>query len=606
MFYDHFVLPFSLGLLFLLIYVFVKFGIWIYRLPLDQRKKFFRGVFSLKLFSAMWEMITECLIHRRMYKVNPVLGFMHMSFAFGWFILIMFGNFETRVLSGAEMNFPYYPIFFKFFQQQPIAWKFASAFSFIMDLLLLYILSGLLLAFIKRLRSRVFGMKKTTRQRLMDRFALTSLWFIFPLRLLAESFTSGLVHNGSFMTGPLGDFFATFLPLEQMMYPAWWAYSISLGVFFVSVPFSRYMHIPTEVLLIAFRRFGLEPSKHYDAYTDVEVHSCPRCGVCIDKCQLSSAAGIHDTQAVYFIGDLRNHEVKEDMTLNCLMCGRCKEYCPVGIHTDNVRLTERVKTFGKSGRDFNYIQPNESPKADVIYFAGCMTHLTPGIKRAMINIFKAANLDYLFLDEDGSICCGRPLMLAGELEAASDLMRKNADLIKMSGAKTFVTSCPICYKVFNEEYQLGIRVLHHTQYLLELVEEKKLSLKEADVKVVYHDPCDLGRGSGIYEEPRLLLGLTARIAEPEFSEKYSLCCGSALGNLKIDYPTREKITNHALEVLLKPEPDFLITACPLCKKTFAKSATCEVMDVAEWVDMAVNKNTQTAGLSEKNNSKVLA
>jgi Fe-S oxidoreductase len=116
-----------------------------------------------------------------------------------------------------------------------------------------------------------------------------------------------------------------------------------------------------------------------------------------------------------------------------------------------------------------------------------------------------------------------------------------------------------------------------------LAQEGRFRLHKGDESVVYHDPCDLGRGTGEYKVPRALLKETATLTEAEFKGNESLCCGGALGNLSLDYPTREKITNHALDILLASKPDALITACPLCKKTFAKSADCRVMDVAEWV-----------------------
>lgn len=583
MMYDHFVLPFSIGLVFLIVYIVIKFGIWIFRMPKQDIIKFFKGVFSFKLIVAGWEMTRESLLHRNMYKVNRLLGYMHMSFAFGWFLLIAIGNLETRLLSGSEMNPPYYPIFFNFFELQPIAWKYADAFSFVMDLILLYVLSGFVLVLIKRIRRRFFGMTKATKHRPFDRIAMASLWMIFPFRLLAESFTSGIYHNGSFMTEPLGNFFATFLPLETLAVPAWWAYSSALGFFFITVPFSRYMHIPTELLLIMYRRFGIKPTKKYDVFTEVEVNSCPRCGVCIDKCQISSAAGIHTIQPLYLMSDIRTHKVREEIIQNCLMCGRCQEYCPVGIHTENVRLTQRLSIMDDGLRDFQYIDAAPKQEAEVIYFAGCMTHLTPTIKRAMTQLLDSAGVNYTFIDEDGTICCGRPLMLSGEEESAKKLVKKNADLFMSTGAKILVTSCPICYKVFNEDYPLTMEVLHHTQYLNRLVKEGKLNPLKNGATLVYHDPCDLGRGSKVYQEPRELLLSTASLAEPEFEEKFSVCCGGALGNFQLNYDTREKITNAALSIMLKPEPDKLITACPLCKKTFAKSSSVEVLDVAEWL-----------------------
>jgi Fe-S oxidoreductase len=130
-------------------------------------------------------------------------------------------------------------------------------------------------------------------------------------------------------------------------------------------------------------------------------------------------------------------------------------------------------------------------------------------------------------------------------------------------------------------------VLHHTQYLNRLVAEGKLNPVRSANTLVYHDPCDLGRGAAVYQAPRELLSKTATLKEPKFKEQFSVCCGGALGNFQLNYDTREKITNDALNTLLKPAPDKLITACPLCKKTFAKSSTVEVLDVAEWMVKAI-------------------
>ena len=120
--------------------------------------------------------------------------------------------------------------------------------------------------------------------------------------------------------------------------------------------------------------------------------------------------------------------------------------------------------FSPGNKNFEYINLKIEKKAPVIYFAGCMTHLTPSIKLAMEAIFNASETEYIFLDKDGTICCGRPLMMAGEILKAHKLVEKNRKLIKDSGAKTLVTSCPICLKVFKEDYLLDIEVMHHSQY----------------------------------------------------------------------------------------------------------------------------------------------
>lgn len=230
--FDAFVLPFSIGLLFLLGYLTVKYSIWYKKLDVSERLKIRKGFLSVKLFYALKEIIFESLLHRRIFLRNRLLGFMHMSLAFGWFLLIAVGNLESRVFDPAGMNPPYIPIFFNYFHSNPGVFPLHSIFSFVMDLLLLLVLVGVLLAFAKRVYSKAYGMRRTTKLMPGDRFALTALWLIFPLRLFAESFTSAVYGGGDFLTGSFGAFLGIVLPASELYYGAWWAYSISLGVFF--------------------------------------------------------------------------------------------------------------------------------------------------------------------------------------------------------------------------------------------------------------------------------------------------------------------------------------------------------------------------------------
>jgi Fe-S oxidoreductase len=232
-------------------------------------------------------------------------------------------------------------------------------------------------------------------------------------------------------------------------------------------------------------------------------------------------------------------------------------------------------------------------KAEVVYFAGCMGHLTPGIKHAMLRIFEKADIDYSFLDEDGSICCGRPLKLAGLQDAAFKLVSENTEKIKNTGAKILVTSCPICYKIFTSDYQLdGIQVMHHSVYLDMLIKEGRLILRPTLLKVVYHDPCELGRGSGIYEQPRNVLKQIAEVADVTEERVNSLCCGGSIGDLAMNATRRNVIRDGALNILCESQPDLLVTACPLCKKTFDSGNSVQVKDIAEIVaaNMMLNKH----------------
>ncbi|MCX6255290.1 MAG: (Fe-S)-binding protein [Bacteroidia bacterium] len=626
--FDPFVIPFNIGLYFILVYVVVRCVIWFRDLSRPDKLRLQRGFFGSAFALSLKEIFLESLIHRKILKSNFRLGYMHMSLAFGWFLLILFGTVEADVFGAKHLNAPYKAIFFRFFNPEHGRMGFEAAYGFLMDLILAFILSGLLLAVIKRFYSKVIGMKKTTHLKITDKIALTSLWLIFPSRLLAESFTSAVYGTGSFLTGSLGTWLASFLPAQQMAYPFWWLYSLSLGTFFILLPITRYMHIPTELFLIFMRNSGIKTGDKAGSFSEVQTYSCSSCGICIDACQLNYSAGITNIQSAYLMKAIRNNDDVSDIAHNCLMCGRCDQKCPVGIELSPIRMIQRrggdaendirniykgyfrsrqsvslEKTNGSS--IYNFLPESNPKKADVLYFAGCMTHLTPTIRNSMIKILDASGVNYSFIDEHGGVCCGRPLMLAGQDKEARELINYNSQMIWKSGAHMLVTSCPICYKVFKESYYLDVEILHHTQFIKMLIDEGSVKMNFLPKKVVYHAPCDLGRGSGVYDEPKEVLKHVSRLEESKFEDENSLCCGGSLANMKIDSQKKNIIARDAASELTKGNPDILATACPLCKKTFSAATETRVADISEIVAEAlvvpaVKKNiiTQVSSIKE--------
>lgn len=608
--FDPFVIPFNIGLNFILLYTVIRCVVWFRGLSRADKLRMQRGFFGTPFAQSLREIFLESLLHRKILKTNFRLGYMHMSLAFGWFLLIFFGTIEADVFGTRHLNAPYRAIFFRFFNPEHGRMGFESVYGFLMDLILAFVLSGLFLAIIKRFYSRIVGMKKTTRLKPSDKVALTALWLIFPSRLLAESFTCGAYGTGSFLTGTLGSWLASFLPAQQLAYPFWWLYSLSLGTFFILLPVTRYMHIPTELFLIFMRNSGIKTGDKTGSYSEVEVFSCSSCGICIDTCQLNTSAGITNIQSAYLMKAIRNNSNVAEIAHNCLMCGRCDQVCPVGIELSPIRMIQRragendiaykntYKDYFRTRQITASEKPDISPvynflpevnpdKADVLYFAGCMTHLTPSIKNSMVRILEASGLNYKFIDEDGGACCGRPLMLAGQDREARELINYNSQLIWKSGAQTLVTSCPICYKVFRESYYLDVEVLHHSQFIKNLIDEDIVKLNFLRKKVVYHTPCDLGRGSGVYNEPKEVLTHISRLEKSKFEDDKSLCCGGSLANMKIGSQKRSLIARDAAAELTRTSPDILATACPLCKKTFSSATTTRVADIAELVAEAL-------------------
>ena len=590
-FFANFCIPFIIGTVGLFAIVLIKYFSWLRNLPKSDLKLIAKGVFSTRSIAAVWEVACESLLHRRIFRVNPLLGYMHMSLAFGWFLLILVGWIETVAYLGLRWVPLQGHVFFKYFVPMNGIEGHMPLFDFVMDALLLFVLSGVALAWFKRIRSRSLGMKRTTKHTTFDRVALSALWFIFPLRLIAESITAAIYGGGSFLTGGIGTLLAKTINVEFLNYlyePAWWGYSFALGIFFIAMPFSRYMHIFTEIPLIFLRHYRLKPEAKEKSYDNFEVEACSRCGICIDPCQLQQQLGINDVQSVYFLRDRRYNMLQQKIANNCLMCGRCEQICPVGINLNTLRLNSRssMRNIPHEGR-YNYLRGLDRSEGEgqVGYFAGCMTLLTPNTLSSMQKIFDAARENVWWADKEGGVCCGRPLKLTGEVDSAQKMIDYNKTLFAKHNITTLVTSCPICLRVLREEYDLkGIEVLHHSEYILRLMHQGRLQVGySAEQRFTYHDPCELGRGSGIYDQPRAVIEAIGELLEPAHNRKNALCCGSSLANTAINDKQQLTIAQGVTEELDATGADTIVTACPLCKKAITRSSSKRVADLSEIV-----------------------
>ena len=638
------------GISFMLIWLTVGLIRLLAKIPADDRRRFWKSLITPKIaLKNIKDLFCDCLFHTKIWKRKPLLGYMHSSIAFGWFMLIVLGHIEVALFVPKHLAWTdgglFYPIFYRFFvwinpgHVTLRGWFF----FFLMDFFLLYVLTGVGMAIFKRFRSIVLGMRHTTKPSLADRVALYSLWMIFPLRLLAESFTADL-SGGSFLTVPVNHLWHWIFGDKLFFMPVWWAYSICLGLFFAAMPFSRYMHILTEVLWILLRNAGIQPRHPRKGVAEAEIYACSSCGLCLDACPMNVQKKNLKYSSVYFIRFLRRHNEKKINAIadKCLMCDKCHALCPVGVDAPALRRAQRATVNNSLPYDYSYLmegslgsnsssvstcvaanacsitagsvastrtanahasltdpspsltEPVEvttniqktSEDWKVMYFAGCMTHLTPRIIKSVEKVFKSAGVNYIFADRDGGICCGRPLMLAGKTNAAYETISANRKMILGSGCRTLVLSCPICYKIFKDEYALeGVEVLHYTQFIKRLVDEGKLKLTAGDERIVYHDPCELGRGCGVYKEPREVLCQVGTLVKAAKEGDESICCGGSLGSLTLDARDRAKITESSVGNLMVNNPQTIVTACPLCLKTFSESVpeSVNVQDFAELI-----------------------
>ncbi len=211
---------------------------------------------------------------------------------------------------------------------------------------------------------------------------------------------------------------------------------------------------------------------------------------------------------------------------------------------------------------------------NTLYYPGCLTHhALPNIERNYDKILKILGVDFIFLPEFN--CCGSPVIHAGYKRDFEKLKEKNTELFKKYSISKVITNCPACYKILSG---YGLTVEHITQTIWDKVSKIKARHEE---KITYHDPCHLGRHSGIYDEPRnILKAIGFEVVELHNNRENSACCGAG-GGLKTNQP--DLSSKIACNVLDNVKTKKLVTPCPMCYAHFRENAPkgLEVMEFSE-------------------------
>jgi len=169
------------------------------------------------------------------------------------------------------------------------------------------------------------------------------------------------------------------------------------------------------------------------------------------------------------------------------------------------------------------------------------------------------------------------------------------DRIRKTGAKRVVFTCPSCYSIWKAIYPDEFQLLSASELIFSLIKDGKLKTGNMDLRVTYHDPCDLGRGLGIYEEPREVLksvkGLD--LVEMKNSHQLSICCGGG-GNIEaIDPELSSKVTSLKFQDIKETDAQMIITACQQCIRTMDRyikknRLSIVVKDITELVALSMN------------------
>jgi heterodisulfide reductase subunit D len=217
---------------------------------------------------------------------------------------------------------------------------------------------------------------------------------------------------------------------------------------------------------------------------------------------------------------------------------------------------------------------SEGKQPEVLFWVGCAGSFDARAQRvtvAFTRILNELNIDFAILGNE-EMCTGDPARRAGNEFIFQMMALQNINTLNMYGVKKIVTTCPHCFNTLKNEYPaLGghYEVVHHAQYLQELIAQGKLHVQGGAFKgkrITYHDSCYIGRANGIYEAPRdILATLDADLVELKRCKTNGLCCGAGGAQMfKEDEPGDKRINIERAEEIVDSQANIVAANCPFC------------------------------------------
>jgi Fe-S oxidoreductase len=360
--------------------------------------------------------------------------------------------------------------------------------------------------------------------------------------------------------------------------------------------------------------------------------SCIQCGKCTGGCPISLICNTFNVRRI--LNEVLNTEGEEvaqnkDYLWNCSACGTCMSRCPKGVDPMDMVLTLRsvlvedgeipqkvsdvLKSINVRKNPWGIgqharadwaegLEVKNIADAEVLYYVCC----TPAfeqrlqkIPRTMVKAFNKAGVDFGILGVE-EVCCGNEIKRLGDLWNFEALMQQNLESFRKYPIREIVVTSPHCYNSFLHEYPgLEVPVKHYTQKIDELLTEGLLAFSgEFTRKVVFHDPCFLGKHNKVFDEPRRVLQSIPGLTYVEFDRcrERSLCCEGGGGRMWIEaFEAKDRTANIRVKEALELGVEVIATACPFCflmledaLKNSGYEEQLKVMDIMEIIDRVLD------------------
>ncbi|HLH03239.1 MAG TPA: (Fe-S)-binding protein [Bryobacteraceae bacterium] len=437
----------------------------------------------------------------------------------------------------------------------------------------------------------------------------------------------------------------------------WWIHTLTLLAFLPLIPHTKHLHLILSPFTIFLDRdrfskipplsgdedFGLVAGKDFTRITALQAYSCVECGRCTEHCPANNtgkelnpkliALGMRAYLNEYGPGSekpILEATVSQKAIFQCTTCGACEYQCPVGIqHLPmiiglrrgavntgtwedeygtklflNLERNGNALGFSQTERD-KFIAKQELPifdgSQDYCLWLGCMGAYDPQ-GREIIAAFAAVmrHLGTSFGVLKKERCTGDPVRRLGNDLVFGQLAEQNLAGLSQAKVKKIVSICPHCVRTIQEdwrEYGVAPEIEHHSEFLARYKEQ----LPESDdgQRVVFHDPCYLGRYRGIYDAPREVIARSSEVIDPPRARQRSFCCGAGGGLVFLGEETGERVNHARARELADTGAEVVGAACPFCNSMFRDALTAVAEKPPQLLDIAQIVNRGIAAASSK-------
>jgi Fe-S oxidoreductase len=423
----------------------------------------------------------------------------------------------------------------------------------------------------------------------------------------------------------------------------WWIHTLIILAFLPLIPHTKHLHLILSPLTIFLERegfshipplsgdedFGMVAGKDITQIAALQAYSCVECGRCTEHCPANNT-GKELNPKLIALG-LRNYlnehgnqdetplleaSISQTAIFQCTTCGACEYQCPVGIqHLPlivglrrgavntgawedgygtklflNLERNGNAMGFSQSERD-KFIVKQEFPVFDgsqeYCLWLGCMGAYDPHGREIVISfarLMKHLGTSFGVLKKER--CTGDPARRLGNDLVFGQLAETNIESFRQAGVKKIVSICPHCVRTIGEdwrEFGVEVEIEHHSEFL---ARHPNLPSSHKEDKVVFHDPCYLGRYRGVYDEPRQVIARSAEVIDPPRARERSFCCGAGGGLVFLGEETGKRVNETRARELASTGAAVVGTACPFCQSMFRDALAATSANPPRLLDIA--------------------